>query len=612
MKLCRIATYLSPICSGRSMRSPSVAVVALLLSCALSGCIGSNDNTENSYPSIWERGDLEWDTSGSFSRVLETGPYYALDVQEAMIEVDTSSVWETGPSSAEVHLSYWLPSNTEAGDKVPVIAVISPYFSYGSPGDESTPTSIVGAGRGEFIFENFVPHGYAFAQVAVFGTEQSSGCFDYRGAGEGLGIHSAVEWLGEQDWSNGNVGLYGKSYEGATQWEAAAMGSEYLKTIVPISGTTALHPLLYKNGSAEARSQVMHMNYFSSTVDYDSDDFDNVCPDIAEGLFAGPVTYIGGEMDPYMENYYDERSHIDKAFGNWNGSIYWVQGMQDWNVDPHQVFGGPPDTNWYSDYVESGYEVRGILGQWGHDYPDQWQKHDDSESGYGLEALSNMTRWDWAQDLFEWFEYYLQERGPQPEYFAQIQRSDGEWRIEDSWPPSDSEDYLVDLGDCGNEGAFTGGLPVIGGGAPVVGGGQTITVECPEINPDFSMHISGLVTLHLSAVQSLVGGQIFVDMQNMETGVRIGHATMDVRYHEGGYEPQTVIPGQEITMMMEFQAIDAIVGPGQGIRLILSDTGEDYLAPACGSACTVHVLTSLSEASFPLIQRGQDTTLVVP
>ena len=612
MKLCRIATYLSPICSGRSMRPPSVAVVALLLSCALSGCIGSNDNTENSYPSIWERGDLEWDTSGSFSRVLETGPYYALDVQEAMIEVDTSSVWETGPSSAEVHLSYWLPSNTEDGDRVPVIAVISPYFSYGSPGDESTPTSIVGAGRGEFIFENFVPHGYAFAQVAVFGTEQSSGCFDYRGAGEGLGIHSAVEWLGEQDWSNGNVGLYGKSYEGATQWEAAAMGSEYLKTIVPISGTTALHPLLYKNGSAEARSQVMHMNYFSSTVDYDSDDFDNVCPDIAEGLFAGPVTYIGGEMDPYMENYYDERSHIDKAFGNWNGSIYWVQGMQDWNVDPHQVFGGPPDTNWYSDYVESGYEVRGILGQWGHDYPDQWQKHDDSESGYGLEALSNMTRWDWAQDLFEWFEYYLQERGPQPEYFAQIQRSDGEWRIEDSWPPSDSEDYLVDLGDCGNEGAFTGGLPVIGGGAPVVGGGQTITVECPEINPDFSMHISGLVTLHLSAVPSFDGGQIFVEMQNMETGVRIGHATMDVRYHEGGYEPQTVIPGQEITMMMEFQAIDAIVGPGQGIRLILSDTGEDYLAPACGSACTVHVLTSLSEASFPLIQRGQDTTLVVP
>jgi len=87
---------------------------------------------------------------------------------------------------------------------------------------------------------------------------------------------------------------------------------------------------------------------------------------------------------------------------------------------------------------------------------------------------------------------------------------------------------------------------------------------------------------------------------------------MDVRYYEGGYEPQTVVPGQEITMMMEFQAIDAIVNPGQGLRFILSDTGEDYLAPACGNACTVHVLTSLSELSLPLIERGAATILEVP
>ena len=443
------------------MKGRAWLLMILFFGASFSGCFGeetsSDDSEQTTYPSIWDRHTLEWNTTGTYSMILEQGPHTALPVQEAMISVDTSEVWESGPNSAEVHLSYWLPSNTEVGEKVPVIAVISPYFSYGPQGSESSPTNVVSAGRGEFIFDNFVPHGYAFAQVAVFGTEESSGCFDYRGAGEGLGIHSAVEWLGTQEWSNGNVGLYGKSYEGATQWEAAAIGSEYLKTIVPISGTTALHPLLYKNGSAEARSQVMHMNYFSSTVDYNEDDLDNVCPDIAEGLFAGPVTYVGGEMDPYMANYYDERSHIDKAFNNWNGSIYWVQGMQDWNVDPHQVFGGPIGTNWYSDYANSGYDVRGILGQWGHDYPDQWQKHDDIDSGYGAEAFENMTRWDWAQDLFEWFEYYLQNRGPKPDTTAQIQRNDGVWRIENIWPPIDSEPLPIDLGDCDYDGAFVGG-----------------------------------------------------------------------------------------------------------------------------------------------------------
>ena len=181
------------------------------------------------YPDLFDRHKLEWDMNGTHSYLLKEGPYESLEVQEAFINVDTSSVWETGPSDAVVHLSYWLPSNTLNAEKVPVIAIVSPYFDYGGPdGDASTPTNIVGAARGEFIFENFVPWGYAFAQVAVFGTEESTGCFDYRGHGEQLGIDAAVTWLGEQEWSNGNVGLYGKSYEGATQWEAALAGNPYL------------------------------------------------------------------------------------------------------------------------------------------------------------------------------------------------------------------------------------------------------------------------------------------------------------------------------------------------------------------------------------------------
>ena len=588
----------------------SIALIFVLVS--MSGCIFSDSSStdkipdEGEYPSIYDRNTLAWQDNHTFSYTLERGPYYSLDVQEAFIEVDTSEIWETGPDTSEVHLSYWLPSNTLEGEQVPVIAVISPYFSYGTQGDESTPTNIVSAGRGEFIFENFVPHGYAFAQVAVFGTELSSGCFDYRGAGEGLGIHNAVEWLGSQNWSNGHVGLYGKSYEGATQWEAAALGSEYLKTIVPISGTTALHPLLYKNGSAEARSQVMHMNYFSSTVDYNEDDLDNVCPDIVEGLFAGPVTYGAGELDPYMSNYYDERSHIDKAFENWNGSVYWVQGLQDWNVDPHQVFGGPIGVNWYQDYIDAGFEIRGILGQWEHNYPDQWTKHNAQDSGYGGEAIHNMTRWDWAQDLFEWYEYYLKGIGPQPDLTAQVQRNDGQWRIEETWPPEDLEWYNLPLSDCSSSGAFTGG------GAPVVGGGQTVTTTCSALSETDDILISGLIRLHLEAVATMDGGQIFAELRDSETGIRLGHATMDIRYHAGGYEPQTVLPSEQVTMMMEFQAIDAILPAGHGINIVFTESGEDYLAPACGPSCTVHILPSLSQLSIPQISGDSGTVLITP
>ena len=104
--------------------------------------------------------------------VLEPGPFQALEVQEATITVDTTGVWGGGPNSADVHLSYWLPSNTQAGEKVPVIAVVSPYFSYGQPGDESNPTNIVAAGRGEFIYDNFV-RTVMIGSGCSFATEES-------------------------------------------------------------------------------------------------------------------------------------------------------------------------------------------------------------------------------------------------------------------------------------------------------------------------------------------------------------------------------------------------------------------------------------------------------
>ena len=586
-----------------------MALICLML--PLSGCFSpSNDSTESGmesiYPDIYDRHELQWDWDGSYAMVLEPGPHESLDVQEATITVDTTGTWVGGPNSADVHLSYWLPSNTAAGEKVPVIAVVSPYFSYGQPGDESNPTNIVAAGRGEFIYDNFIPHGYALAQVAVFATEESSGCFDYRGDGEGLGIHSAVEWLGTQNWSNGNVAIYGKSYEGATAWEAAAQGSEHLKTIVPISGTTALGPLLYKNGSAEARSQIMHSNYGSSILDYDDDDLDNMCADVVEGFLAGPTRYGLGEMDPYMDNYYDERSHIDKALGKYNGSIYWVQGMQDWNVDPHQVFGGPPGTNWYQAYIDAGYEVAGMLGQWEHNYPDQWSKHNAQDSGYGGEAIHNMTRWDWGQDLFEWMEYYLKDIGPKPNLHAQVQRNDGEWRIEETWPPQDAEPHEIVLSSCQSTGTW------VGTGALVVGGDSSLVVECSPIDMENDSHIAGLATIHLSVVPNFDGGQVFVEMQDSETGLRLGHATMDVRYHAGGYEAQTVTPGEVLVMLMEFQAIDAILPAGHGITYVMTETGEDYLQPACTPACFMHVLPSLSTAELPLIDRDPSDVLITP
>ena len=60
---------------------------------------------------------------------------------------------------------------------------------------------------------------------------------------EQRGIDAAVTWLGTQSWSNGNVGIIGKSYDVSTPWRAT-FGNPHLATIVPMSGLIGVHELM--------------------------------------------------------------------------------------------------------------------------------------------------------------------------------------------------------------------------------------------------------------------------------------------------------------------------------------------------------------------------------
>jgi hypothetical protein len=179
--------------------------------------------------------------------------------------------------------------------------------------------------------------------------------------------------------------------------------------------------------------------------------------------------------------------------------------------------------------------------------------------------------------------------------------------VEPTWPPQDQEWAEVSFGACEATGSFVGGVSMFGGGV------QSVTMNCPAFSDYEDLHISGLATLHMTVHATYDGGQIFVEMQDAETGLRLGHATMDIRYHAGGYDAQTVLPGQEVLMMMEFQGIDAVLPAGHGIRLVMTESGEDYLAPACGLACSIHVMTDDSSIlSLPFILRDGSTVFITP
>ena len=45
--------------------------------------------------------------------------------------------------------------------------------------------------------------------------------------------YDTVEWVASQPWSLGKVGMYGSSYVGATQWQAAKACPPHLAAIAP-------------------------------------------------------------------------------------------------------------------------------------------------------------------------------------------------------------------------------------------------------------------------------------------------------------------------------------------------------------------------------------------
>jgi predicted acyl esterase len=77
-------------------------------------------------------------------------------------------------------------------------------------------------------------HGYTFVRAEARGTGASYGLRNGDLSGvEALDGKNIVEWIVQQPWSNGRVGMIGQSYEGMSQYLVASANPEGLKAILP-------------------------------------------------------------------------------------------------------------------------------------------------------------------------------------------------------------------------------------------------------------------------------------------------------------------------------------------------------------------------------------------
>ncbi len=216
------------------------------------------------------------------------------------------------------------------------ILTISPYSVLGRNGDAAS----------------YVPRGYARMYADVVGTGNSGGCYDYGGKREKETGHDVVEWVAEQPWSRGRVGMTGGSYDGTTATAAAVTRPKGLATIVPEVAISRWYDYAYSGGMRYTyTNEPLGKQGVGAADDEGFDtplafDFGLAVPpplDVTSPDWAGRVanamricdevlhTEEGYDLTPDYDAFWVERDYARDA-GSLDLPVMVVHNWGDWNV----------------------------------------------------------------------------------------------------------------------------------------------------------------------------------------------------------------------------------------------------------------------------------------
>jgi predicted acyl esterase len=190
------------------------------------------------------------------TRTLKAGfqvapPFRPLPV-DIVFEKDVAVTLRDGVT---IYVDVFRPAGTE---KVPVIVAWSPYGK-----GQGTSMSVMGvfglvglsnsvvSGLAKFEAPDpayWCAHGYAICNPDIRGCVDSEGDSVLWDRQDGRDCHDLIEWLAEQSWCTGKVGMSGTSYLAVSQWFTAAEQPKHLAAINPWEGVSDVYRDLVMRG----------------------------------------------------------------------------------------------------------------------------------------------------------------------------------------------------------------------------------------------------------------------------------------------------------------------------------------------------------------------------
>ena len=330
--------------------------------------------------------------------------------------------WIDSADGTKLHADVMLPADRKDGQKHPVILSIGPYFGSGSQDTAYDPMNSGPSDRFNDLIEQgqIFEKGYALVYVDSRGYGSSGGCNDLGGKGEQMDVRSAVEWAAKQPWSNGKVGMWGKSYDAWTQVMALATKPKGLAATVIQSPLIDGYRLAFENGVHWAATWYitpgLYLNYDvtpPSTQDATPDEFVHS----TTGTAMNPQCYalnMTMTANPDRSIAYWKERDIVAAAGASKVPSLWSFGFNDVNTKP---------TNIFDVYSKLTGPKRAWFGQWDH-------VRGNEDMLVGREGFMD--------EAMNWFDHYLRGKPLKKLPKHEIQDGDGVWRTEAAYPPSDA------------------------------------------------------------------------------------------------------------------------------------------------------------------------------
>lgn len=280
----------------------------------------------------------------------------------------------------------------------------------------------------------FARKGYICVVQDVRGKYASEGKFEpfINEAADG---YDTLDWIADQPWCDGNIGMSGESYYGYTQWAVACLNHPNLKCIAPDETSADIYGVwIYQNNAfclqtmgtwayqmnARKTNNPLRLDYWHLPLITMDDEAGASC-DYYKDWIRHPT------RDAYWEPV-----NICQKYNQVKIPVYHLGGWYD-------VFLSDTINSWHA-VKENSESLEARENQWLLIAPTDHEKTPSETHKIGR---INIGKEAWAYDrLQRFFDYWLKgidngfDRTPRVEIFT---IGDNEWRYEEEWPPADME-----------------------------------------------------------------------------------------------------------------------------------------------------------------------------